>query len=453
MSNKTHFIALVFVGLLISTASAKDFVYTSAELSKEMSNIVPLVNQGDYAQAQTLTQKLIADFSKDPELPKALSDIADRYRWADKYEEAKTIYRQIIQDYPDSPIAADARFGLARMDVLSSIWLWKFDDAKAAFDKMVTDFSNHPDFPEELYWTARKYGWSEMHEEEKAIYQQVVEKYPDSPYAVKASLGAARANVQSLILSKDYEGAQKAVDKMVVDFANNPYLHDALYWIAERDEWAGRCENAKSLYQQIIQNYPDSSSAGKAKFGLSRVNAQSLIISGEYDSAEEAVDKLIADFAGHPDLPKAVMFIGEQCYKQGLAEGKQGLTEQAKIRYGKAAEIWENLQDKFPESSLIPEVCGWTGDCYIKLGKYEESIRCFQKVVDSYPEYKHAGHAQYMVGRGYEELKNTGVLEESIADTHIKDAYEKVVLNYPDCPAITYVNSWLSREAEAEKEK
>lgn len=63
MSKKIHSIALVFVGLLFSVAAAKISANTSAELEQAKSNIVSLINDGSYAQAQTQTQKSLADFS------------------------------------------------------------------------------------------------------------------------------------------------------------------------------------------------------------------------------------------------------------------------------------------------------------------------------------------------------------------------------------------------------
>jgi TolA-binding protein len=517
MSNKIHSISLVFVGLLFSVATAKVFVYTSAELEKEKANITPLVDQGNYAQAKTQTQKLLADFPKDSELPKALSEIADRYRWADRYEDAKSLYQQIIQNYPDSSTVADAQFGIARMEVLSLIMLQKYDGAKEAFDKMVNDFSKHPDFPEELYWIARKYGWlgryedeksayqqlikncpdspyaekarlgasraavqslitsqdydgakkaldkmvadfpkhpdlhdslywiareygyRERHEEEKNAYQRIIKNYPDSPSAGKAQLGFVKANVQSLIMSKDYDGAKEALDKMVADFPKHPDLHDALYWIAERYAWSGRFEDAKRIHQQIIQNYPDSPSASKARLGLSRANVLSLMMSQNHDQAKEALDKMVADFSGRPDFPDTLLTMGRQCYEEGLAKEKEGLADQARDLQEKSAQIWDKLINELPASSLTPEACCWAGDCYFKLGKHKDCIRCFQKVVDDYPQYEHAWHAQFTIGRCYEALRDT--------------AYKQLLEKYPGCPAAERVRNLLSNKTKVEKEE
>jgi len=83
----------------------------------------------------------------------------------------------------------------------------------------------------------------------------------------------------------------------------------------------------------------------------------------------------------------------------------------------------------FPASSQTPEVCCRAGDCYFKVGKYEDSIRCFQKVVDNYPKYEHAWHAQFTVGRCYEELRNSGKVEKATADAKVNTAYKQIVEN------------------------
>jgi TolA-binding protein len=332
-----------------------------------------------------------------------------------------------------------ANLGIAKVKVLSLIVTQDFDKAEEALDEMVANFSNHPNLPEELYWIGRGFGYWERYEEEKAVYQRILQNYPDSPFAGKAKLGFSRATVQSIIMSQDYDGAKKALDKLIADFSEHKDLHDALYWIAERYLWSDRFENAENIYQQIIQNYPDSSSASKAKFGLSRAGVLSLMMSQNYDQADKALDKMLTDFKGHPDLPKTLLIFGEHCYKQGLAEENKGLADQAKGSFEKAAKIWDRLINEFPASSVMPEACCSAGDCYFKLGKLQDSIRCFQKVVDEYPQYKHAWHAQFTIGRCYDTLKDT--------------AYKQLLEKYPDCPAAEQVRRISSNKTRVEKEE
>ncbi|MDD5063720.1 MAG: tetratricopeptide repeat protein [Phycisphaerae bacterium] len=402
MSKKSHSIALAFIILLVSVAVAKVPVDASDRLEQAKSNIVSLVNGGNYTQAQAQIQKLLAGFPKNQALPQALYEIAERYRWSDKsdkYECAKGLYQQIIQNYPDSSIVSKANLGIAKVKVLSLIVARDFNMAKEALEELVANFSSHPDLPEELYWIGRGFGYWDGYEEEKSTYQQIIQNYPDSPFAVKAKLGVSRAAVQSLIVSQDYDGAEKAFAKLVADFKDHPDLHDTIYWIADRYARSGKYEKANILYQWIIQNYPDNSSAvDRAKLGLSMANIQSLIMSGGYDSAEEAIDRLIVDFAGHPDVANVVRNIGLSYYAKARLMNLEGDANGEKLFYRKAIEVWERLIFEFPDSEVVPNAYFSSAVCYAQeLGEYQKGIDYFQKIINNWPDFEDAQQAQLLI--------------------------------------------------------
>ncbi|MBN2019516.1 MAG: tetratricopeptide repeat protein [Sedimentisphaerales bacterium] len=419
-----------------------------SKLGFARANILSLILSRKYDQAKDALNKLFTeDFSNHPDFPDALYWIAERYKWSGRYEDAKNFYQQIIQNYPRSSFANRAKLGISRADVQLRI---RSDDsdAKKSFDKLVADFNDHPDLPETLYWVAEKYSLSDKYEEEKAVYERILQNYPDSPYAGKAKLGLARANILFLILSQNYDQAKDDFNQLLAgDFAGHPDFPATLHSIARRYEWARKYEDAKAIYQQIIQDYPDGSYAGKAKLGLSRAEVGALVDSQDYDGADAAFDKMVSDFNNHPDLPRAILASGEQYYKEGLSKESAGLQVQARDRFEKAVQMWEKVITKFPDPLLVPEACCWAGDCYFeKLSQYEDSIRCFQEVVDKYPGYQHAWHAQFMIGRSYEILRDT-------ADAHIKAAYERIIRNYPDSSAAEYAGNWLSQRVKVEKER
>lgn len=298
--------------------------------------------------------------------------------------------------------------GVARVNILSLIESQQYDKAKEPLEKMIADFAKHPDLPEVLYWIARRYGWLDRYEEEKGVYRQIIENCPDSSYANKARLGLSRANVLSLIMSQDYDGAEKAFAKLVVDFKNHPELHDAIYWVADGYARSGKYEKANSLYQQIIQYYPGHSSiVDRAKFGLSIANVQSLVMSGKYDSAEEAIDRLIADFAGHPDLAKVVRNIGQSYYTKARLTNLEGDIEGGKALYRKAIEVWERLIREFPDSEIIPNAYYSSAVCYAQeLGEYQKGINYFQKVVNNWPDYEYAQQAQLLIVEYRSKMEN-----------------------------------------------
>src|SRR4030042_862071 len=239
MSKKANSITLVFTvllffaaaGLLFSVAAAKVSADGSARIEQEKIDIIFLIKDGNYIEAQEQTQKLLADFPKNPVLPETLYDIAETFRWygasdrdKDKYGQAQSVYRQIIANYPDNPFANKAALGIAKTKVLYLIVAQDFNAAGQALNEMVATFPNHPNLGDELYWIGRAYGYWERHEEEKNAYQQIIRNHPDNQYVDRARLGFAKANVQSLIMSKDYDGAKKALDKLVADFPKHPDL-------------------------------------------------------------------------------------------------------------------------------------------------------------------------------------------------------------------------------------
>jgi len=255
MLNKTHSLTLSFISLLFFVTAGEVLANSSAELKQAKSNILSLIRQNNFAEAQSQTQKLTADFA------------------------------------------------------------------------------GHPDLPDTLYWIAERYKWSNRFEDAKRVYQQIVQKHPGSSYAGKAKLGFSRADVLSLIISQNYNQAKVALDKLIADFAGNPELPETVYWVAERYKWENRFEEANRIYQQVIQKYPDSPWAGKAKFGISSAEAMSIVVSQDYDQAKEALDKLIADFAGNPDLPRAILIIGEQYYNKAFRCENEGLDVEAKEHF------------------------------------------------------------------------------------------------------------------------
>jgi TolA-binding protein len=469
MSKKNRSITLVFVVLLVSAAilllsaaAAKVPADTSARIEQTKLNIISSIKDGNYIEAQTQTQKLLADFPANSALPETLYDIAENFRWfgssdrdKDKYERAGKVYRQIIASFPDSPFASKAQLGIAKTKALSLVIAQDFNSADLALNEMVAAFQNHPNLADELYWVGRAFGYWERHEEEKDAYQRIIQNYPDSPYADKARLGFARANVQSLIVSQDYDGAKQALDKLIADFSNHPDLPEELYWLANRYKYSGKYEQAQGIYQLIIEDYPESMYANKSKLGVSTMNAMSLIMSQDTNQTDKALDKLLTDFEGHPDLPKTLLFIGEQCYNQGVSDAQARLLDQAKEDFEKSVKVWDTLINEFPTSSLVPESCFWQGHCHFKLGKYPESIRWFQKVIDDYPKYEYVWSAQWYISECYEQMKNSAALPEPEAIAQMELAYQKIIENYPASPlfghaCLALANLDFSRNKPAE---
>jgi len=397
------------------------FAGASAELEQAKSNIVFLIEQANYAEAQVQTQKLIASYPEHPDLPETLLWIAEAYFWSGKHDQAKEMHQQIIQSFPGSSTARKAQLAYSRTEVLSLIGSNKLEQAEGALDKLVSDFSGHPDLPETLYWIAEGYKWSGAHDQAKRVHQQVIQNYPDSSWAGKAKLGISMTNALSLIVSRDYSQAEEAVNKLVSDFSGHQDLPETLYRIADGYFWSGNYDRAENWHQYVIQNFPDSPQADNSKLAYAKTEVLSLLDSNELEQAEEALDKLAADFAGHLDLPETLFRIAEAYFWSGKHDQAKNWHQyviqnfpgspqanNSKLAYARtevlflldsneleqADEALDRLVIDFAGHPDLPQTLCWIAEGYEWSGRYEQAESVYQQVIQNYPDSSWVGKAR-----------------------------------------------------------
>lgn len=153
---------------------------------------------------------------------------------------------------------------------------------------------------------------------------------------------------------------------------------------------------------------------------------------------------MCSEFASNDSLSIALSVIGEEYYIKGFTLEGKGQDVQAKECMQKAIPIWERVVKEYPASSVAAQACCWVGDCYGKLGEYQNSIEYYQKAVDNYPAHSKGWHALSRLGRNYEELKLSAAISESEANAKIKEAYQTLVERYPNCKAAQVAQRWLN---------
>jgi len=331
----------------------------------------------------------------------------------------------------------------AQQNICNIIDINNLDAARSAADNLIADFSNNKDLPEEIYWTIRHCEWKDKFDEAKRLYQLLLQNYPDSPFTGTAKLGIARCDAMALVMSKNFDLAKTAFNNLSSDFAGNPDMPESLYMIGERFEWQWQFENEKSVFQLIINNCSGSPFASRAQIGIARANILSFIVAKDFIKFDKGLDKLFVNYANNPDLAQSAIIIGEWFYKDGLSQEKDGLKDEAKGNFERAVKVWDRVINELPDSNLIPEACCWAGDCYYKLNKFDESLQRFQKVINNYPEYKFAGHAQFEIGHNYLKMAESGLMAVSEAQTRTRLAYEQLLRKYPTCKDAPAARIWL----------
>ena len=164
--------------------------------------------------------------------------------------------------------------------------------------------------------------------------------------------------------------------------------------------------------------------------GIARVK----ISLGDDEAAEEVLDNLIADYNDHPRFSWAIFAVADEYYNQAIQRKRAGHIDRGNEDYRKAIAVWEKMARESPSSpKYTPRAYYCAAVCYSQeLKEYIKGIEHYQRIVDDWPDYKYAWHAQYFIGKYYESLRDSGGIPESEADLKIQQAYQAVVEKYPD---------------------
>lgn len=384
------------------------------------------------AQADAAFKELVADFSGNDGAAEAVYDIAESYGLMYKYEKAEELFQYVLENWTDSEPAVWSRVDLAVLNISLG------DDlgVQVHVEKLLTNFPQDGHISGALNEIADAYRRVQKYEKARELYQYALDRQPQ----VRDAIWSEACLVGLDVVLGDDATAQSAIEKLLTEFSEHQDTPAILNDLAFDCVVLKKCEEAQELYQYVIENWPDDNQAIWAQSGLGMASAAL----GNETAVQAAIYRLIADFNGDPNLPEAVSQIAEPYYDEAFRKQSEGLESQARNYFQMAITIAELVKSKVPDFVIEPDTYLWEGACYSELGEYEKSIECYQKVVDDYPGHPMAWHALFMVGRSYEDLKESGVLSKSEADARIKAAYEQLLRDYPDCKAAKYARRWLS---------
>jgi len=201
-----------------------------------------------------------------------------------------------------------------------------------------------------------------------------------------------------------------------------------------------------------MQRWPGSDEAKKARLDIRAADVFALVRGERHDEVLAAIDELIADFAGDAYLPYIVWITGEEYYyEDALIFENQELIAKAQDYFQKATSVWERVITDFPDSNYAADAYFYSARCFSRIGEYSKAIDLYNVVAGIWPEREFAWDAQFLIGQHYQKLADMGELSRSAADVQTRDAYERLVEKYPDCPAAMYARTWIDHNVSADE--
>ncbi|MBN2589596.1 MAG: tetratricopeptide repeat protein [Sedimentisphaerales bacterium] len=389
------------------------------------------VRQGDEANADAEYTKLLDAFKKQETLPKEVFQIGDIYREEKKYDKALSLYKHQLEKWPDygEPIDIYRKMACTYVDMND------ITKADAVISDIQEKFAENDNLARTNF-DIGNYFLNDANDPENAL--KIHAYNADNCTDQLESMWSQAAIVWYYVRAKDEGKADKAYAKLLKVFEDEKTLAKEVFQIADIYTEVGDTKKARELHNKVLNDWPESEYVFDARKGLIKAD----FADDKSSDAIANIDTLIADYSEKSDLDNAIFLFGEEYWNKAIEieNADTGPTffnpidlssEKGKY-YNNARSIWEKIITELPSSDSTPQAYHFAGEASSYLGDDFKKIEYFQKVVDSWPDYRMASHCQYMIAHTYEELRRKGLISPQEADILIRNAYKKMIKNFPN---------------------
>jgi len=158
---------------------------------------------------------------------------------------------------------------------------------------------------------------------------------------------------------------------------------------------------AFSEYQEYVNYYPDSPDAIYAKYQAAMCYYKLKYKPGRDQTytfkAIEAFDSLIKAYPNTKEAKKAKELVRECRENLGIHFYKIGKSDYLLKAYRGAIRRFKQVMDNYPEFKQNEKLFFYTGKSYVKLREYDSATSFFQRVITEYPKSKFAGKSKKML--------------------------------------------------------
>lgn len=357
---------------------------------------VDLIQQDHGGQALPLLERLEKDY---PVLAaEILSKRAQAYAATGDTAKAQSTWQDLLKQFPDSPMAAEALFSLSKTDAkYGDRLLQQFPAHPRAVDLAVSRLQQNPKQPQLMLLLTRH-----------GIY------LPD----IGAVLDRLRTDYAAQLTTADWEAIGFAYWEIQrYGSAAEAYVKAEpsalnLYRAARGAQLDSRGSVAIKRYQALVQAFPKEKETGLALLNLAD-------LSETPEQATTYLDQAISNFptqAAAALMKKADLLQGSNSPQSALQLQQRVLKEfsdsesAAELRWRQSEEhvkngniqaAWEwakQLVEKNSTSEYAPEAAFWVGKWATQLGKSAEAQQAYTYVLANYPESYYAWRSAVLLG-------------------------------------------------------
>jgi TolA-binding protein len=391
-----------------------------------------LLETGNFAEAIKLADRFLEKYESSDYLADTLEVKADASLLADAPQEAESVFRRLVREYPASPKAAvwNVRIGLAQymqkkyqdtIDWLSPLtehmsdktqlaeslhWIgmsyFNLGDDRQAISSLDKSFNTDPTWrraDETLLTLSQAQQRAGQTAEAEQTTQILIEKFPKSSSAVAQALYRSG---EMAFANNDFDTAYTRYEMLLNDHPKSELVPHAMYGAAwsllEKKEF----EKSISLFDRLISEFPEHDRANQAKVGrgVSRrlsgdaagaiADLNSFLQTGPQGQAE--IDALYElglaqiDLKKWPDVVQSFETLLQKAPAAKMADRfhyELAWAQQSNNNAAEAIKQFAVIATEFPDSPLAPEANFHVGNAAYDEQNYDTATKAYTRCVNS----------------------------------------------------------------------
>ena len=247
-----------------------------AKMAVDKLKIWGLIKNGDIAEVDSATQKLINDYSGQEDLAHTIHGFGIQFEKAGNFAKAKSIYQKVANEFPDNWVAEIAAVDIEMCDVRAMISKSSFDEVMTQLNVVKSKYSGNWHLPKAIRQVGQEYQSQAFDLELKgskdkakefygnaiAVWDIVVNQLPKSSSSAPACSWSGNC-YQRL---GDYAKAAQSYQKVADEYTNYQYAWNAMLQAGqcyENQASTGAMSKSdadlkiKAVYQQLVTKFPD----------------------------------------------------------------------------------------------------------------------------------------------------------------------------------------------------
>jgi cellulose synthase operon protein C len=364
-------------------------------------------SRAEYQAAAGLYAVYLARFGTRPEAYEVHYNNAEiNFYHLENASVAAESYLAAVRINPKGPLSRDALYNA--LAALEAARAREFEAAKAAgkkaeetpTDKQLTQamelyvatYPNDAKVPELLFRQGKLYYDYQVYDPAVRQWGLLIEKYPNSQYAV----GAGELILDSFNKSRDYDNIETWARRLKTAPAFqgaeqqgrlNGLIVQAVFKQGEQQSARGNHEKAAAAYLRAAKEFPKEPRAAQAA-----VNAEiAAKRAGDMATLEAAVTVLIAEHQSRPEAPQGVWIAATTYQQVGL--------------FSEAANYHDVIVDKWPRYEHHKDAAFNAVLLRATIGEHNKAIDSGNKYKRHYPRDEGADEVTFLMGKAHEKAE------------------------------------------------